>query len=103
MYKDFEWDAYYRNTRVTLIEIGAGTNYQALRCISEDTLDKFGGSKAKLIRINPQRGLKSVYGETAVNFIDEHNVLSPPTENKLEICYMAMTAVEGISIIHSLL
>jgi len=67
---EFIWDHYFYDKKVVIIEIGAGTKYQAIRCISEDTLDKFGPKRSKLVRINPVRGLKSVYGEHAVKFID---------------------------------
>ena len=45
------------------MEIGAGTEYQAMRCEGEKIADKFGPKLAKLIRINPDKGIPSVYGE----------------------------------------
>jgi hypothetical protein len=72
-YKEFEWDNYYRDKNVAIVEIGAGTQYQAIRCISEDILDKFGPKKAKLVRINPERGIASVFGVHAVEYIEEAN------------------------------
>lgn len=44
-----------------------------MRCISEEILDKFGPKKARLVRINPQRGIASVYGIDSVNYIEEQN------------------------------
>ncbi len=41
---------------VVILEIGAGTEYQALRYESECIAHKFGKDKAKLIRINPDKG-----------------------------------------------
>ena len=47
------WDQFFFDRKVVIIEVGAGTEYQAMRVESEKLLFKFGPTLAKMIRINP--------------------------------------------------
>lgn len=71
-----------------------------MRVESETLLHKFKGST--LIRINPVRGLKSIYGEERVRFIDESNVhgLEDDGHTKPNIICIEKTAKEGINLIY---
>lgn len=85
---------------MTIIEIGAGSKYQSMRCISEEILDKFGPNKAKLIRINPERGITSVYGLHSVEYIEESNFderMRDRSVKEIEIMWLQNTALNGIS------
>ncbi len=95
LYQEFIWDQYYWNRKILIIEIGAGIQYQAIRCISEDLLDKFGPKAAKLVRINPNKGYNSVFGDHAVNFIDQHNYEQKIKEDEkdIEIMHIENTAL----------
>lgn len=67
-----------------------------MRCISEEILDKFGPNKAILIRINPSKGIPSVYGINSVNFIEEQNYNEKILNKDLaknEIYYIQNTAL----------
>lgn len=65
--------------------------------------DQFGYKLAKLIRINPVKGIPSIYGEKYVNFIEESNFEErivkddQSFKNRLEIIYLETTALKGIN------
>ena len=52
-FEKFVWDQFFFDRKVVIIEVGAGTEYQAMRVESEKLLFKFGHTLAKMIRINP--------------------------------------------------
>jgi hypothetical protein len=61
-YEKFIWDTIYNETQVTIMEIGAGVDYQAIRNAAEKLLDRFGEKQAKLVRINPSETFPSIFG-----------------------------------------
>lgn len=61
-YEKFIWDTVYSDKKVTILEIGAGVEYQAIRVLAEKLLDRLGEDKAKLVRINKEESFPSVFG-----------------------------------------
>jgi len=47
------WDLFFFDKKLVVIEVGAGTEYQAMRVEGEKLLFKFGPKLSKMIRINP--------------------------------------------------
>ena len=93
------WNLFFKQKSILILEIGAGTSYQAIRCISEELLDKFGPKKAKLVRINPLKGYGSVFGEHAFSFIDQSNFeqKSEESSQNIEIMHIKSTALQAIT------
>ena len=56
-----------------------------------------------MVRINPAKGISTVFGEKYVNFIDERNFeeKSKQTSKDIEIMHIEQSAVKAISDIYT--
>eukprot|EP00347_Sterkiella_histriomuscorum_P023252 403335367 len=71
-FNQFVWNCLFQDKRILVLEVGAGTEYQAMRVEGEQLAQRFGSELgASVIRINPAKGIPSIFAEKNVNFIEE--------------------------------